>query len=246
MLVKEFKVKYKENADGNGYIEGYASTFNDEVPDAYGDIVEKGAFTKSLKRIYEEGKSIPLLWSHKMDDLKSYIGTAEADEDDKGLHFIAKFDESEEAQKVRQMYKDGRLSKFSFAYDIIEQRPITLDNGVKANLLVELELFEISCVLVPANSNAEVVDVKSNNLEKKEEKEDLEETETITAQEIILLLNEFVTKVTKYISEVESNSEDISDVNDESEEQKDNINEVKSTEETTKLLQIINNLEKGD
>lgn len=242
MLYKDFTVKYKEDDANNGIICGYASTW-DKVPDAYGDIVRKGAFEKSLKKIYEEGRTIPFLWSHRMDDIDAYLGSCDAKEDDRGLYFEATLDDTPQAQRVRELFKDGRLSKFSFAYDIIEQTPITLENGVKANELVELEIFEITACLVPANSFAEVVDVKSDNTEKKE---DLEETEKITAQEIILLLNELVTKVTKYISDVESNSEDMSDVNDESEEQKDNINEVKSTEEQTKLLQKINNLVKGD
>ena len=96
-----------------------------------------------------------------MDNLKSIIGTAEADEDDKGLHFIAKFDESEEAQKVRSLYKDGRLKKFSFAYDVLKAGEVTLDDGAKAYELQELDLFEISAVMVPANDDAGVVDVKS-------------------------------------------------------------------------------------
>ena len=243
MLYKEFKVKYKETEDGSGYLEGYASTFI-KKPDAYGDIVKKGAFTNTLKRIYEEGKSIPLLWSHKMDDLKSYIGTAEADEDDKGLHFIAKFDDTDEAQKVRQMYKDGRLSKFSFAYDIIDEGTITLEDGTKANELRELELFEISCVLVPANSDAGVIDVKSNdNVKKDNVKADEVTIDKEVLNEFISLLNQAIDKVTKYISDGESNSEDSSEVNDEqSEEQKNIVNEVKSTEEQKKLLDIINNI----
>lgn len=239
MLYKEFKVKYKETEDGNGYIEGYASTWI-RKPDAYGDVVKKGAFTNTLKRIDEEGKSIPLLWSHKMDDLKSYIGTAEADEDDKGLHFIAKFDNTDEAQKVRQMYKDGRLSKFSFAYDILDEGPVEFEDGTKANELRELELYEISCCLIPANSDAGVVDVKSK---KDNVKADVVTIDKEVLNEFISLLNQAIDKVTEYISDEESNSENNSEVNDEqSEEQKNNVNEVKSTEEQKKLLEIINNI----
>ena len=239
MLVKEFNVKYKENDDG-GYIEGYASTFNDKTPDAYGDIVEKGAFTKSLKKIYEEGRTIPFLWSHKMDDLDAYIGSCEAHEDDKGLYFEATLDDTPQAQRVRELFKSGRLSKFSFAYDIIDEEPITLDNGIRVNRLNELELYEITACLVPANSFAEVVDVKSNDNAKKDngKKEDNE-----VLNEVISLLNQAIDKVTEYISDGESNSEDNSEVNDEqSEEQKNNVNEVKSTEEQKKLLDIINNI----
>ena len=162
MLFKEFKVKYKEDEANNGVICGYASTW-DEVPDAYGDIVKKGAFENSLKKIYEEGRTIPFLWSHKMDDLDAYIGSCEAHEDDKGLYFEATLDDTPQAQRVRELFKSGRLSKFSFAYDIIDEEPITLDNGLRVNRLNELEIYEITACLVPANSFAEVVDVKSND-----------------------------------------------------------------------------------
>lgn len=153
-------VKYAEDENSNGYIEGYASTWH-KVPDAYGDIVAKGAFAKSLAKYEETGRSIPFLWSHEMGTLKSYIGTCKADEDEVGLHFIATFDDTEEAQRVRQLYKDGRMSKFSFAYDTLDSATVTLEDGTKANELRELDIFEISAVLVPANSFAEVIDVKS-------------------------------------------------------------------------------------
>lgn len=158
MKIKEMQVKYRD--DGNGQIEGYASTFI-RKPDSYGDVVKRGAFAKTLAERWNGGKGIPFLWAHKMDDLKAFIGTAEAEEDEKGLRFVATFDDTEEAQKVRQLYKDGRLRKFSFAYDIKEEGLITLEDGMKANELRELDLFEISAVTVPANDDADVVDVKS-------------------------------------------------------------------------------------
>ena len=158
MKFKEFNVKY--NDEGNGSIEGYASTWI-RKPDAYGDIVRKGAFSKTLTERWNGGKGIPLLWAHQMDNLKSFIGTAEAEEDEKGLHFFASFDGTEEAQRVRELYKDGRLSKFSFAFDVRDNDTVTLEDGTKANELRDLELFEISCVCVPANDDAGVVDIKA-------------------------------------------------------------------------------------
>jgi HK97 family phage prohead protease len=157
-MFKDCEVQYKDA--GTGSIEGYASTWIRQ-PDSYGDVVAKGAFTKTLEERWNGGKGIPFLWAHQMDNLKSFIGTAEADEDDHGLHFVAVFDDTEEAQKVRQLYKDGRLRKFSFAFDIKDQGPVTLEDGTKANELRELDLFEISAVTVPANDDAGVVDVKS-------------------------------------------------------------------------------------
>ena len=155
---KEFVCEYKDA--GSGTIEGYASTWV-KKPDSYGDVVRKGAFAKSLAEDWNGGKGIPLLWAHQMDDLKSFIGTATADEDDYGLHFVATFDDTEEAQRVRSLYKDGRLKKFSFAFDVMENGLVTLEDGTKANELRELKLFEISAVTVSANDTAEVVDVKS-------------------------------------------------------------------------------------
>lgn len=161
MQYKEFNVKYLD--DGNGTIEGYASTWIRE-PDSYGDIVKEGAFAKTLEERWNGGKGIPLLWAHQMDNLSSYIGTAEATEDEKGLHFLAQFDGTDEAQRVRELYKDGRLSKFSFAFDVVDNGTVTLDDGTKANELRELNLFEISCVCVPANDDAVVVAVKADEV----------------------------------------------------------------------------------
>lgn len=162
MIFKDFKVEYKDA--GNGSLEGYASTWIRE-PDSYGDIVKAGAFTETLETRWKGGKGIPLLWAHQKDVLDSYIGSADAEEDEKGLHFIATFDGTEEAQRVRELYKDGRLSKFSFAYDIKEQGPVTLEDGRKANELRKLDLYEISCVCVPANDDAGVVEVKDGVVE---------------------------------------------------------------------------------
>lgn len=158
MQYKEFNVKYDDS--GNGSLEGYASTWIRQA-DSYGDVVKSGAFARTLKERWNGGKGIPLLWAHQMDNLKSFIGTAEAEEDEKGLHFLASFDGTEEAQRVRELYKDGRLSKFSFAFDVRDNGTVTLEDGTKANELRDLELFEISCVCVPANDDAGVVDVKT-------------------------------------------------------------------------------------
>ena len=164
MEYKEFKVKYKD--EGTGSIEGYASTWI-RVPDSYGDIVKEGAFTRTLAEKWNGGKGIPFLWSHKMDELNAFIGKADAEEDEKGLHFVATFDDTPEAQRVRDLYKDGRLSKFSFAYEVKDAGAVELEDGTKANELRDLDLFEISAVCVPANDDAGVVDVKTSEPETK-------------------------------------------------------------------------------
>lgn len=195
MKLKQFDVQ--TNNEDYGILIGYASTWIRE-PDAYGDIVRKGAFEESLAKLKAEDKKIPFIWSHQMDNLKSYIGTAEAEEDDKGLRFVATFDSSEDAQKVRQMYKDGRLSKFSFAYNVLDEGIVTLEDGRKANELRKLDIYEVSAVLVPANSDASVVDVKNVVDENSEEKQAEDKVATEDQKLLNLQKFELLRQIKKY------------------------------------------------
>ena len=157
----DIKTKTFDVKADNGTIIGYASTWIRE-PDSYGDIVAKGAFAECIAKIKEDGKVLPLLWDHNYDDLKSYIGAVTSlEEDDHGLKFEATFDATPEAQRARELTMDGRLAKFSFAYDIIEQGTITLEDGREANELRKLNIHEVSLVLYPANPDTSVVSVKS-------------------------------------------------------------------------------------
>lgn len=227
----EIAVKYVETeSNPNGYIEGYASTW-DRIPDSYGDIVAKGAFTKSLEKLKASGRSIPLLWAHQMSELDAYVGTCEANEDENGLHFIATFDDTKEAQRIRQLYKDGRLSKFSFAYDTIDCAPVELESGFVANELRELDIFEISCVLVPANNLAEVVDVKDAKVEEKSGKRNSNRDEA-TLKEVIELLKSLLEEVN--IDNNDNNSENDDEDNATKAKDLEIINERKS-----RLLKMI-------
>lgn len=176
MQTKDFDVLYKD--EGSGSIEGYASTWIRKA-DSWGDVVAKGAFTRTLKERWNGGKGIPFIWAHQIDNLKSFIGTAVADEDEKGLHFIAQFDDTEEAQKVRQLYKDGRLRKFSFAYDVLKAGMVTLEDNSKAQELQEVDLYEISAVTVPANDDASVVDVKAGRRNSSADEEKIKQAITL-------------------------------------------------------------------
>ena len=221
---KEFNVKYDDS--GNGSLEGYASTWIRQA-DSYGDVVKSGAFARTLKERWNGGKGIPLLWAHQMDNLKSFIGTAEAEEDEKGLHFLASFDGTEEAQRVRELYKDGRLSKFSFAFDVRDNGTVTLEDGTKANELRDLELFEISCVCVPANDDAGVVEVKAGRRNRKSDED--------TIKQIISLAQSLLDEVND--ADDPEDGEDAPEANVETEEPKTGNPKKES------LLEFIKNME---
>lgn len=155
------KKTFDINTDSNGTISGYASTWIRE-PDSYGDVVAKGAFAESIEKIKAEEKILPLLFNHKGDDLCAFIGGVyELREDDHGLYFEATFDATPEAQRARELSMDGRLAKFSFAYDVLDQGEVELEDGRKANELRKLNIHEVSLVLYPANPDTSVVSVKS-------------------------------------------------------------------------------------
>lgn len=157
MKFKDFKVKATE--EGNGGFVGYAATF-DREPDSYGDVIARGAFTDTLKEWSKSGRPVPVLYGHNMDDPDYNIGTAELTEDERGLKAVASLDGSPKAQRVRELLREGRLSKMSFAYDVRDWAPVDLEDGTKANELRALDLFEVSVVLVPANGHAEIVEAK--------------------------------------------------------------------------------------
>ena len=145
----------------NGSIVGYAATWIRE-PDSYGDVIAKGAFTEHIAELKAEGRVLPFLFNHNGNDLKAYIGTViDLSEDDHGLKFEATFDATEEGQRARELAMNGRLAKFSFAYDIIDQAQIELEDGRPANELRKLRIHEVSLVLYPANRDTSVVSVKS-------------------------------------------------------------------------------------
>ena len=162
MRLKDFSIREVSDAGDGGGITAYASTF-DREPDSYGDVVAKGAFAESLAAWQEGGKPIPLLFGHQMDDPHMNIGAVtEAVEDDRGLKVTASFDpDSETAQYVRKLVNEGRISKLSFAFDVLDEGPVELEGGRKANELRRLDIFEVSLVTVPANGHAEVVESKA-------------------------------------------------------------------------------------
>lgn len=171
-MQKTKSVTVKANVDDSGHITGYASTFTRE-PDWAGDVVAKGAFADWLDYVKAEGVTVPLLYNHDQ-SLDSFIGKVTSiEEDEHGLLFTADFDNTPHAQRARELAMDGRLAKFSFAYMILDQGPVTLDDGRKANELRKLDVDEVSLVLSPCNPDTSVVDVKSGRRNSKADADEL-------------------------------------------------------------------------
>lgn len=136
----------------DGTFSGYASVF--DVVDNHNDIIRKGAFADTLAKGISR---IKLLWQHKQDEP---IGTfTRMFEDQMGLYVEGKLLMNiQRAKEAYTMLKQGIISGLSIGYS-----PIHYDIDVKsgARELKKIELWEVSLVTFPANSNANVTVVKS-------------------------------------------------------------------------------------
>ena len=122
--------------------------------DYHGDIVRRGAFSKSLA----SGAPIPLLWEHKSSDPRNWVGDViSAVETADGLEVVGKFDlTSEHGQASYRNVKGRRVAGLSIGYAI--RSAVKTAEG---NELRDLELVEVSIVARGANPAALVTSVKS-------------------------------------------------------------------------------------
>lgn len=169
-LYKSFELKANEA----GSISGFFSTY-DKEPDSYGDIIEPGAFTETIKKREESGHPFPLCWNH---DFSAVIGAVDSVKDtEKGPFIEAHFLDTQLAQDVRKMLQSGAVYQFSFAYDVLGNRAPTQEEQEKGvtNVLTKVDVFEISVVTVPANQNAVATEVKSGRRNNKSDEATIKE-----------------------------------------------------------------------
>ena len=113
-LTKSFKAApIRENE-----VEGLASTYGNI--DHAGDIVERGAYARTLDRFNGSRKGMPFLAHHRHDRPIGKI--VELRDSDEGLYFKARFSESHDGQNVRQQFLDGTLDSFSIGYRVIQKQ----------------------------------------------------------------------------------------------------------------------------
>lgn len=137
-------------AEQSGFIEGYGSVFGGR--DSQGDVVEFGAFTKSLK------KTPPLmLWQHRQD---APIGKwTEAVEDTRGLYLRGKINTQTTAGRdAFEHLKAGDISGLSIGFRLPAGGSRTEGD---TRYLHEIDLAEVSVVSMPANPEARITSVKA-------------------------------------------------------------------------------------
>ena len=143
---------------GQGVFSGYGSIFGNE--DQGNDIVQKGAFTKSLNT--RPASKVKMLFQHKTDEP---IGVFEdIREDEKGLFVKGRL--ALGTQKGRETYellKLGALDGMSIGFRADPKKQGYNENKRGVRTLKEVDLMEISLVTFPMNEEALVQSVKGNS-----------------------------------------------------------------------------------
>jgi HK97 family phage prohead protease len=167
MPVKTRPMQLKALGEGDGLQDGQfralVSVFGNV--DSYGDMVMPGAFTQTLSDWKSSGNPIPILWSHQLDDPDMNIGyVLDAEETDQGLEVLGQLDiaadSSPKARSAHRLLKGGRVTQFSFAYDVLDQAQVDDQDGER-NELRALKLYEVSPTLIGANDQTELIAVKA-------------------------------------------------------------------------------------
>lgn len=142
------KEAYMDEEKNVGRFEGLGSVF--DVEDLGGDVVVRGAFTKSLKE-----RNPVMLWQH---DMKQPIGVfTEAKETKEGLMLQGEINlDVEKGREAYALMKQGALNGLSIGYFVKDYED---KKGVR--YLKELSLHEVSVVTFPMNELARVSSVKS-------------------------------------------------------------------------------------
>lgn len=154
MKNKAFKFSIKTLGDDGTFV-GQASVYGNV--DLGGDIVEKGAFTRTLTN---KGGEVPILWQH---DTREPIGLGKLADSDHGLQIDgALVLESPVAQKSYALLKKGVLRGLSIGYEVMKGGEKMID-GIRH--LTELKLWEVSLVTFPMNELALVSGVKDMGMD---------------------------------------------------------------------------------
>lgn len=149
MNTKDFRFKLADLSD-TGTFEGIASVYGNK--DSYGDVVEPGAFTKTLQ---ERGDEVPLLWSH---DITNPVGIGKVSDTSTGLAIKGALDlDTQAGRDAYSRMRKGIAKGLSIGYAVLND---AWDAQRKVRRLLEVKLYEVSLVVFPANELATVTGVK--------------------------------------------------------------------------------------
>lgn len=141
-----------------GTFEGYGSVFGNK--DLGNDVIEAGAFAKSLKR--RKPHNVKLLYQHKSD---MPIGVFdEIREDDHGLVVKGRLAlKTQAGAEAYELLKMGALDGLSIGFRV-NPKEVSYDKRGNKRIIKEVDLMEVSLVTFPMNPQATVRSVKGEDI----------------------------------------------------------------------------------
>lgn len=159
------KATASKDPEKRGQFEAIVSAFGNE--DSQGDVIERGAFTKSLAEWVVKGRPIPVVWSHQFSDPFKILGQyIEQEETKDGLRMVGQLELSwPEAQRVYELMEKGLIVEFSISgqvrdYELIEKDDE--DSWWPGMLIKDIDLWEAGPCFKGANPETELLSVKSD------------------------------------------------------------------------------------
>ena len=148
MELKSIPAEFK--ATSKREIEGHAAVFGNR--DSYGDIIQPGAFARTLAN--DRGR-VKVLWQH---DPSNPIGKPlEMLEDDRGLRVKARIADTTLGRDAMALFDAEVVDELSIGYDAVVEE---FDSEQGVRLLREIKLWEFSPVTWAANELAKITAVK--------------------------------------------------------------------------------------
>lgn len=150
-------VEVKLSSAAKGVVEGYASTFGGE-PDSYGDRIAPGAYARTMAEHKAAGTMPAFLWSH---DMARPVGHwTQMVADSKGLLVVGQLNrETTAGRDAFEHMRAGDATGLSIGYSVPQGGRRYEKDGTAT--LIDVNLFEVSAVTIPANRSARVTGVKS-------------------------------------------------------------------------------------
>ena len=177
MIFKSATDRIEDIDEAQGIVTGLGSVFGNV--DSDGDIIEKGAYTKTIQ---ENRSRIKYLYQHRID---KPVGTMkELNETSEGLRFVSQIaTKTSLGSDVFEMIKAGVLTENSVGFSTVKQ---AFNKAENVNYIKEVKLYEISAVTLAANPMAGIDGFKSQDGTLKEDLINQYFTERFEALETLL------------------------------------------------------------
>lgn len=141
-----------KNIEDDGTFEGYASVFGNI--DSHGDRVISGAFAESIFK--KKAGEIAMLWQHRADEpIGVWTGFYE---DERGLRATGRLIlDTQRGREAYALMKAGAIRGLSIGFVTLEER----EGNDNVREIVKVDLWEVSVVTFPSNTEANVMGVRS-------------------------------------------------------------------------------------